>query len=308
MSLWHPTLVSSTLEARLIHHLVKATLLEIVSALHHHLTVSVLHVLALAGGLLLYTKGVIRFVLHDISLISLRQGFLWLTHQKLCWLLSLTLTLGVWSAHLPLNIRFVYLELTLAWRLLLVAHSHVTLIRRTLSLVNISHVVSKASSSVLKLLVRCTVCRRRKSLLMILMDHRLLLISKSAILGFSERLLIICELRLLSGTLFFRLRHSYWGLFERVYVRLMNFPFEDAVLFLEGVSHLGDAWRDVLKEKLDNLLSLVFKQHLKVFDHQVACWVTLYSDCKDVVFNLRHRWLTNQFFILLAEHNFALLL
>ena len=83
-SLWHPTLVSSTLEARLIHHLVKATLLEIVSALHHHLTVSVLHVLALAGGLLLYTKGVIRFVLHDISLISLRQGFLWLTHQKLC--------------------------------------------------------------------------------------------------------------------------------------------------------------------------------------------------------------------------------
>ena len=51
----------------------------------------------------------------------------------------------------------------------------------------------------------------------------------------------------------------------------MNFPVEDAVLFLEGVSHLGDAWRDVLKEKLDNLLSLVFKQHLKVFDHQVAC-------------------------------------
>lgn len=55
-SLWHPTLVSTTLEARLVHHLAKATLLEIVSALDRHLTISLLHVLTLAGVLLLYTK------------------------------------------------------------------------------------------------------------------------------------------------------------------------------------------------------------------------------------------------------------
>jgi hypothetical protein len=46
-------LVSTTLEARFSHHLAKPSLLEIISALHHHLTVSVLHVLALAWVVLL---------------------------------------------------------------------------------------------------------------------------------------------------------------------------------------------------------------------------------------------------------------
>ena len=47
----------------------------------------------------------------------------------------------------------------------------------------------------------------------------------------------------------------------------MKFSFKDAILFLERVGHLSDAWRDVFEEKLDDLLSLVFKKHLEVFDH-----------------------------------------
>jgi len=77
--------VSTTLEARLIHHLAETTLLELVSTLHHHLTVSELHVLALTGLLLLVAKGVVgSLLLRGSSLVNLLLGFRWLlTHNEL---------------------------------------------------------------------------------------------------------------------------------------------------------------------------------------------------------------------------------
>ena len=82
---------------------------------------------------------------------------------------------------------------------------------------------------------------------------------------------------------------------------------EDAILFLERHGHLCYARSYHIEKVLNDLVGLVLEEHLEVLDDYIARRVTLYSNSQDVLFNLRHRWLPQQFFIFAAEHGLALL-
>ena len=78
--------------------------------------------------------------------------------------------------------------------------------------------------------------------------------------------------------------------------------FEDAVVLLKVEGHLGDPWRDEFEQVLDDLLRLVLEKHLEVLNDHLTRTVALDADSEDVLFDLGHRRLPHQLFILLAEH------
>jgi len=74
---------------------------------------------------------------------------------------------------------------------------------------------------------------------------------------------------------------------------------------LNRLRHLTDFWGENFEKKFHDHISFLLKQDLEIFYYDLTRGIALDANGKDILFNLGHGCLTNEFLVLFAKHDFA---